>query len=131
MSTIAVINSDESINFIIDSICKSFNDESFSPFFLTTTEKAKLSLDYDLPQLVIINLIDTNINIDEILQAIHDDPWLHSCGIVAIHDKYNEAKLYEAHNDTNLIALINIDLIDKEFPRVLNILQKHNQMIFH
>ncbi|MBL4865808.1 MAG: cyclic nucleotide-binding domain-containing protein [Pseudomonadales bacterium] len=131
MGSIAVISSDDQLNNMILDYCESLEDDAFIPFFLSSTEKARLSLDFDLPQIAIINCIDKKIDTPRILETLRKDPWLHSCGIIALHNETDESKIHDMFKDTNLIASLQMDMVESNFGRVLRILQKHSQMIFH
>ena len=84
MKQIAVLSTDSIINRKIEYYCKQTSSD-FSPVFLEAEGKSLEYLNYELPEISVLNLSDTKINIRKIIKIIEDDPWIHYGGIIGIH----------------------------------------------
>ena len=129
MKQIAVLSTDSIVNRKIEYYCKQTTTD-FSPVFLESEGKSLEYLNYELPEISILNLSDPKINMRKIIKIIEDDPWIHYGGIIAIHNFDDEAKLESSLKNNNIISLISMGSMDFNFPRVLKILNQNRQIIF-
>lgn len=129
MKQIAVLSTDNIINRKIEYFCKQTSSD-FSPVFLEAEGKSLEYLNYELPEISVLNLSDPKINMRKIIKIIEDDPWIHYGGIIGVHSSDNEAKLENSLKNNNIISLISMGSMDFNFPRVLKILNQNRQIIF-
>jgi len=102
----------------------------FDPVFLEKGDKALEYLNYELPEINVFNLSDEQIDMNNILDTIKEDPWLHYGGIIAIHSQDDEQPLEKRMKDYNLVSLIKTGQFDFNFPRVIRILNQNRQILF-
>ena len=81
MPQLAVISTDAELNAAVINFCAEL-DSAFRPVALEDERRVMEFLNYELPELSVINLADQDLAIDEILRAIQADPWLHYGGLV-------------------------------------------------
>jgi anti-sigma regulatory factor (Ser/Thr protein kinase) len=133
MKRIAVLSSDGALNQRIADYCEQIvggPDSGFDPVFLDDKARYIEFLNYELPEISICNLSDSEVDVAEVLEVIKADPWLHYGGIVGIHDRPDESELEKSLHNSNVINLIHVRTFDFAFPRVLRILNQNRQIIF-
>lgn len=120
---------------IIDRI-RNVVEEDFQNEFLLqfpSTEKSILErLNFELPELVIINFSDEGLNSDYLRDQILEDSWLHNFGIVGLYDrnKDKEEAILEANKHINLLTLIDYSRIESHLGKSLRIINQNRQLIF-
>ena len=129
MKQIAVSSTDGIVNRKVEYYCKQTASD-FSPVSLESESKTLEYLNYELPEISVLNLSDPKINMRKIIKIIEDDPWIHYGGIIAIHNFDDEAKLENSLKNNNIVSLISMGSMDFNFPRVLKILNQNRQIIF-
>jgi anti-sigma regulatory factor (Ser/Thr protein kinase) len=111
-------------------------EEDFQNEFLLqfpSTEKAILErLNFELPELVIINFSDKGLSSDFLRDQILEDSWLHNFGIVGLYDRKSdkEEAILEANKDINLLTLIDFSRIESHLGKSLRIINTNRQLIF-
>ncbi|PIE05007.1 MAG: cyclic nucleotide-binding protein, partial [Spirochaetales bacterium] len=119
---------------IIDRIRKVV-EKSNNQFLLQfpSSEKAILErLNFELPELVIINFSDTGLSSEYLRDQILQDSWLHNFGIVGLYDRKasKEEEILQANKDINLLALIDFSRIESHLGKTLHIINQNRQLIF-
>ncbi len=132
MSLIGIINSDESINSQILNEFYSLTDSEYQLRNPRNDEKILQFLDYDLPEIVIVNLTDDNLNLEYIFDQVKNDSWLHNFGIVGLFDpkKENEKNLFEKFKSLNLLTVLDYAKIQSHLVEHVRIIDKNRQIIF-
>jgi len=111
-------------------------EEDFQNEFLLqfpSSEKAILErLNFELPELVIINFSDEGLSSDYLRDQILQDSWLHNFGIVGLYDRKSdrEEAILEANKDINLLTLIDFTRIESHLGKSLRIINSNRQLIF-
>lgn len=130
MSMIPVISSDQGKNDTISAIlARDFGDES--PVFLGKKDEVIEYLKYELPELVIYNLNDPQIDIRAVLDEVSLDSWILYGGIVGIYQDPMEQAFAEYLKQFNCISLIPDYDLEFSFPRALRIIQQNRNILFH
>jgi len=132
MSVIGVINSDQGIAKTIESELAEINlSGDVMPSHADTHEILEY-LNFDMPEVIIMNLSDANINTDYILKQIISDTWLHNFGIVGIFNKktHDEKKLMQKLKKINLLNLFEYAKINSNLSKSINIILANRQIIF-
>jgi hypothetical protein len=132
MSIIGVINSDKQIANLIEPELNKINLSGDVATFHADTHEILEYLNFDMPEVVIMNLSDATINTDYILKQIVSDTWLHNFGIVGIFDKkvHDEKKLMQKLNKINLLNLFEFSKINSNLSKCINIILSNRQIIF-
>jgi CRP-like cAMP-binding protein len=126
MEKIPIISADDSLN---KRILLELTHVGITPVFIDTATKAIEYLNYELPDIAVINLSDPELEIDTIIGEIRVDPWLHYGGIIGIYEG-REREAAERVRDTNLIALIPRTDLRMVFHRVLSVILANRQIVF-
>ncbi|MFW5783717.1 MAG: cyclic nucleotide-binding domain-containing protein [Spirochaetota bacterium] len=124
-----MISSDTELNDRVERICTKLGN-FFKPVFIDTRDEALEYLLYDLPEVVLVNFADPEVDTTSILEAIKADPWLHYGGIIAVHSRHHLKQLEEHLPDSNVISIIPRGEFVSTFFRVLRILVQNRRIIF-
>ena len=132
MSVIGIINSDEQLQ---EKIQKQLAVEDLTHdtiSLLGKNDEVMEFLNFDIPELVIINLSDSKLAITNIIEQIAADNWLHNFGIIGIYDKKttSEKTLSEQLKKTNLLNLIDYTKIGSTLLKTIRIIKANSQIIF-
>ncbi len=129
MKSIAVLCSDKNLNKKIEEMCARYNP-LLEPEFLWDKNRIIEFLNYDLPEINVLNCTDEKIDVQEIIDIINNDPWLHYGGVIGLYNGGDTKELTEMLRRVNLIALIRIGELDQYFPRLLRILYQNRSILF-
>jgi hypothetical protein len=132
MSIIGVVNSDKEISKIIQAELRHFDLSGEVITSHVDTHEILEYLNFDMPEVVIMNLSDKNINVDYIIKQIIVDTWLHNFGIIGIYDKslHQEKQLLEKLKKINLLNLFDFTKIKTNLAKSINIILENRQIIF-
>ena len=123
-------------NKIITERIRNVVKEDFHNEFLLqfpSSEKAILErLNFELPELVIINFSDEGLSSDYLRDQILQDSWLHNFGIVGLYDRKSdkEEAILESNKEINLLTLIDFSRIESHLGKSLRIINSNRQLIF-
>ncbi len=129
MKQIAVVSTDDILNRKIGYHCSRLSGE-FSPVFLGSAAKALECLNYELPEICVLNFDDSLLDVEVVRRALEADPWMHYGGIIAVHSEGDESGFENRLKAVNVISLIRSAVFDFNFPRVLRILHQNRQILF-
>ena len=109
--------------------------ELYSSFFATdifdTTEDIIRYIDYELPEIKVIDFTSENIDCDKILQNSADDTWLHYGGVIAICNGHKQIEEIEHRKNPNILAIQTIGDFQNHFTRILRILYQNQRFLFN
>ncbi len=129
MKSIAVVSTHAALNEIIERACVEFNGE-FEATFLQRADQTIEHLNYELPQLTLVNCSDPALSAAEVVGAIREDPWLHSGGLILVYDQQSSCLLPAALRNLNIIATIEYGRLDFYVPRLLRILSTNDAILY-
>ena len=129
MVNVAVISTDETLSKPIREYFKD-HTEDFLPAFPRDYPATLQYLNYELPEICIINCSDQLTNYREIFEEIRKDPWLHYGSVILIHESANETELLAETHNLNIITSIRRNSLDFYFPRLLKILAQNRSFLF-
>ena len=129
MGNIAVLSTDDRTNKILLQICTEFGDE-FVPIYLRDKSRIVQHLNYELPEIIVINCNDKYIKLKNILKEIKNDPWLYSGGFVILHEEENEQDILKLFVGINTISVIHKSQVEDYFERLLRILSQNRGILF-
>lgn len=131
MNLVGVISSDAEIN---EMIRLEFEDQYADQYMLRIPAEAEILefLNFDLPEIVIINFSDPAIDISSIITQVRNDAWLHNFGIVGLFNQeiHDEEELLSSLNNVNILALLNYHRIRSHIVQSVQIINDNRQIIF-
>ncbi len=133
MSLIGVICSDDHINGIIRDQFENEEGRDYLLYFPKEKDAIMEFLNYDLPEIIIVNFSDSKIHLKPILDSIQKDSWLHNFGIVGIYDRdeMDEETLHRELIGLNILALMDQHRLQSHLVKCVRIIEQNRQIIFH
>jgi anti-sigma regulatory factor (Ser/Thr protein kinase) len=130
MAILGIINSDPIVQTAVENAfsgCK-----KFEPQFLSKKEDISEFLDYELPEIVVINLSDPGITPDIVLAHIKGDIWLSNFGIIGIfsYERDQEEALLTKYRSVNVLTLLEKSRIRSHLVKSIEIIAENYQIIF-
>lgn len=129
MKKILVASTNKVVVETVFNACQSFISY-FDSVFFTDTDDAISFIDYELPEIKILDYTSENIDCERILASINADPWLHNGGIIAVVPNPAKAQEIEEKKDPNILIVQTLYSFKEYFKRVLRILWTHQQFLF-
>ncbi len=132
MKELGIISSDKKLNRTINSAYKLWENKSYKPVFITNEEHIYEFINYELPEIIVINFSDPEINCDELVKRLEKDAWLHYFGIIGIYDQeaIDENVLLNKLKRINLLTLLNQYRIRSHLMKSIEIVRDNYQIIF-
>lgn len=129
MGNIAILSSDERINFLIKTNCQTWLGD-FKCHFFDDCNKFVQFLNYELPSINIIFIDDLETDSGKALRSIRKDPWLHFGGSIILYNKGDERQILSELKGINIITLISFNKLEFNLPRAFRIIGENRWVIF-
>ncbi|WP_020612551.1 cyclic nucleotide-binding domain-containing protein [Sediminispirochaeta bajacaliforniensis] len=133
MGLIALVNSDRTVlGKVRGAFRRGGKNLGYSVRVIAAEHRVQESLNYDLPELVMINCGDPVIRLSAIADQVRRDSWLHSFGIIGLYDssKQDEKALAEELRDLNLLVMLDYSRIRSHLLKCVSIIIENWQLIF-
>ena len=95
-----------------------------------TSDDAIEYINYQMPQLIIINFSDSNISGMDIMREIVADPWLNNGGIVALYDDLKTLDDINELENTNIVISAHKNDVKSQLYKILSVLMKNEKILF-
>ncbi len=129
MGNIAVLCSDDQINFLIKNSCSTFL-EDFKCHFFDNSKDFIQYLNFELPSINIIYHEDENTSPEKAVKAMKDDPWLHFGGTLILFNNRDEKKIIDELKGINIISFIPFSRLEFNLPRAFKIIGENRWFLF-
>ena len=103
----------------------------FSTDVLDKTEEIIRYIDYELPEIKVLDFSSENIDCNKIMQNIADDTWLHYGGVIAVCGSHKQVVELEHKKNPNILAIHTINDFQNHFMRILRILYQNQRFLFN
>ena len=107
----------------------------YSSYFCTdvfnNTEQIIQYIDYELPEIKVLDFTSEEIDCRRILTVINNDAWLHYGGVIAVCKNREQVEELEELKDNNMLAIQTTDNFVLHFSRILRILWQNQQFLFN
>lgn len=130
MKKILVSSTNREVIDIVKGVAKKYS-AYFDPIFCPDTDEALSLIDYELPEIKILDYTSQDIDANRILSAIHSDPWLHNGGIIAVAPSPAVLQEIEDKKDPNIIIVMTLYNFKNNFERLLRVLWSNQQFLFN
>lgn len=132
MGFIILINSDQGIKKKIETAFKKGRCYDFPIVMMASERKIFESLNFDLPEIVILNCTDSRVSYKSIANQVRKDSWLHSFGIIGLYngEQRKEQDLMEELKDLNVLVMLDYSRIASHIVKSVNIIAKNWQLIY-
>ncbi len=95
------------------------------------TEDIINHIDYELPEIKVLDFSSEDVDCRRILNVINRDSWLHYGGVIAVCRDRNQVAELEQLKDMNMLAIQTVSNFCEHFIRVLRILYQNQQFLFN
>ncbi|MCL2792702.1 MAG: cyclic nucleotide-binding domain-containing protein [Spirochaetaceae bacterium] len=131
MGYIGIVNSDKKINSQVINLFK--RDEIINYKILTNEEEIIEFISFELPELVVINFSDPDLNIESIMEQINHDIWVNNFGIIGIYnqEKISEEAVMKKYMDFNILTLLDSFLYKMVLTKCAKIILENKQFLFN
>ncbi|MDR2479888.1 MAG: cyclic nucleotide-binding domain-containing protein, partial [Treponema sp.] len=132
MEIVGIINSDPAIAELIDAALGEDPERRYTAKYFSGEDEILEFLNYDLPEIVLINFSDPAIHIDRIISHIQNDKWVLDFGIVGVFlgEKDNEEALLEKYKSINILAMMDSCRLRSHLVKSIQIIARNYQVIF-
>ncbi|MDR1429081.1 MAG: cyclic nucleotide-binding domain-containing protein [Spirochaetaceae bacterium] len=131
MAILGIINNDPDIKTAIETAFAGKKDYDLK--FLSEKENIVEFLNYELPEIVVINFSDLHLSMEKAISHIRNDKWLSTnFGIVGIFsgDRDQEEKLLAKYRAVNVLSLLEKSRIGSHLVKSIDIIRENYQIIF-
>ncbi|MDR0624737.1 MAG: ATP-binding protein [Treponema sp.] len=132
MGILGIINSDPAVKKTVEAVLMEDVKVRYDPKFFSGTEEILEFLNYDLPEIVIVNFSDPSIDIEGIVSHIRDDKWILNFGILGIFsgDQGNEESMLKKYKSLNVLAMLDTFRLRSHLIKSIRIIEQNYQLIF-
>jgi anti-sigma regulatory factor (Ser/Thr protein kinase) len=124
-----VISSEERVNELVAEACEPFEAE-YTTVFLTTDDEIVEHLNYELPEISVLNCSDPALDVRSVVNTLRSDPWLHYGGFILVYDSDRVSLRSHPLGDLNVVSTMETHRIVQYFPRLLRILSVNQNILF-
>ncbi len=132
MSLIGVISNDQGLNERISTEYGEVEEGTYTLRFLDSEKTALEFLNFDLPEIVIINFADKTFDFPSLMNAVRKDSWLHNFGIIGFfdHDSQDEDEMLSTYKELNILAMLDPPRLHSHLVKCTQIIEQNRQIIF-
>lgn len=130
MKKILTATSNEKIVETVKSACKTYSSY-FECDFFSDTDQAINFIDYEMPEIKVIDFSSNDVDSYRILATINSDPWLHYGGIIVVCKDSKQVQSIELKKDSNILITCTLKDFTRQFSRILRILWQNQQFLFN
>ncbi len=132
MGLVLLINSEQKVRERVKTAFENRKPRGYSVKMVSNQERALESLNFELPEVVIINCEDPSINYREIVAAVKKDAWLHSFGMIGLYEGHSqdEKNIIAEFGELNLLVMLDKNRIVSHLSKSVTIILENRQLIF-
>ncbi|MBQ8353159.1 MAG: cyclic nucleotide-binding domain-containing protein [Spirochaetaceae bacterium] len=130
MKKILVASTNKKVVDAVKTACDKYSSY-FDPAFFSDTDEALGFIDYELPEIKVLDFTSVDIDSHRIIATISADPWLHNGGIVAVVKNPIQVQEIEATKDPNILIVQTEYNFTENFTRLLRILWANQHFLFN
>ncbi len=130
MKKILSISSNEIVIKTVKNALAKF-EKYFSGDFLWETHQIINYVNYELPEIKILDYTSEDTDCETILSTINEDPWLHYGGIIAVCENKGKKQTLEEMKDSNILCVLTLSEFKQNFEKLLKLILANQQFIFH
>ena len=128
MKKILTASSNPSVIQTVKSACVRYSTY-FQTDILSDTEQIITYIDYEFPEIKVLDFTSPEIDANRILLEINSDSWLHYGGIIVVCRDQKQVLEIEEKKDVNILVAQTEKNFTKHFSRLLRILHQNQQFL--
>ncbi|MCL2374614.1 MAG: cyclic nucleotide-binding domain-containing protein [Treponema sp.] len=131
MGVLGVINSDPDIAERIGDAVANAPPHRYVPRYLSDENAIREFLNYELPEILVVNFSDPNIDADKIVAIIKDTKWVLDFGIIGIFhgEKDKEESYLRKYKSINILTMMDIHRLRTHLIKNIQIIEDNYQII--
>ncbi len=132
MGLVLIVNSDPRVRSDVKAAFEKKSLPGYSVKLISKEERALESLNYDLPEVVVINCADPHLDYRSIIGEAKKDAWIHSFGIIGLYDsqRQKEQDIADEFRDLNMLVMLDRSRIISHLVKSVTIIVENRQLIF-
>lgn len=130
MKKILCVSTNPELAATVKSACQKYSIY-FDPVIFGDTEAALSYIDYELPEIKVLDFASSEIDNNRIISTIDADPWLHNGGIIAVVADQAQLQALEDRKDPNILIALTLPVFCANFARLLRILWINQHLLFN
>ena len=130
MKKILLVSSNKKIIDTVREGCAAFSDD-FGTDIRTDADDIISYINYELPEIKILDYTSPNIDCGKILSEVNSDPWLHYGGIIAVCKDRKQMQELEELKDSNILSIQTINDFSFHFIHLLRILWQNQKFLLN
>lgn len=132
MKVLGIISSDKKLNRTIEQAYELWEEKAYKLVFITREDEIYEFINYELPEIVVINFSDPGIPIKSLVTRLEDDAWLHYFGVIGLYDQdvIDEDDLLLKLKKVNVLTLLNAFRLRSHLMKSIEIIRDNYQIIF-
>jgi anti-sigma regulatory factor (Ser/Thr protein kinase) len=132
LSLIGVLNSDDGLTSQIRASLETDGAEHHLLRFFSEEARITEFLNFDLPEIIILNLTDPLLKTPGIVSALRGESWMHNFGIICIYDRgiREEEELLPELKELNVLTVLEKNRIPTHLHNIIHIIEENWQIIF-
>jgi hypothetical protein len=132
MKVLGIISSDKKLNRTLKQAYEQWEDKAYKLVFITSEDEIYEFINYELPEIVVINFSDPGIPVKSLIARLEDDAWLHYFGVIGLYDQdvIDEDDLLLKLKKVNVLTLLNAYRIRSHLMKSIEIIRDNYQIIF-
>ncbi len=132
MKVLGIISSDGNLNRKIMQAFELSGDRYYRLEFISNDDGIYEFINYELPEIVIINFSDPGIKVNDLIHRLEQDLWLHHFGIIGLHDQehIDEVDLLNKLKNINVLTLLSTFRLRSHLMKSVEIIRENYQIIF-
>ena len=112
----------------VQDACRQYN--TFATSVFGNTDATISFINFEIPEIKVLDYTSDEIDCKQILEAIHGDSWLHYGGIIAVCKDTKQVHELEDQKDENILAVLTVSDFKAHCARLLKILHQNQQFLF-
>ena len=132
MKVLGIISSDRKLNRTIEQAYEQWKEKAYRLEFITHEDDIYEFINYELPEIVVINFSDPGIPIKSLVKRLEEDAWLHYFGVIGLYDQddIDEDALILKLKKVNVLTLMNSFRLRSHLMKSVEIIRDNYQIIF-
>ena len=118
MKKILISSSNKDVLNAVKNACMTYSDY-FDPLYSPDTDETMSLMDYEIPEVKVLDFSSKDIDNFRILSAINMDPWFHNGGVIAIAEDPRQAQELEDMKNQNILIVQTLHSFISSFSRLL------------
>ena len=130
MKKILISSSNKDVLSAVKEACRTYADY-FDPLYSPDTDETMSLMDYEIPEIKVLDFSSHDIDNFKVLSAINMDPWFHNGGVIAVAEDPKQAQELEDMKNQNILIVQPLRSFIASFNVLLQVLWSNQNILFN